>query len=236
MHNDHSSMNDLSEDSIIRYSGMFMHKRYLCFMWHDLFKGLRERVEAIYRGDLEDTMEMYSDSNVRSELLSLFISSVIPQLSGKKPALYPMVKPPQNWPDESDTSSKISRRLSEVFLIDENGSQEAVVEYPRRRRTKWDGDDVVPSNKEVLPARRSLLELTNFSQNKSHLTPEDIWSIVNYFGSHSRRSSCWCSGTDFDKILDKEFSKYVQCSERCPAAGELTIYDLQKILIQTSCD
>ena len=201
---------------------MFLHRNYLCFIWHEIFDPLRKSVNGISH---KYENEYKRDADIQLELISLFLSSLVPQLSGKGPMLYPLVKP--TWL-ENDPSQKHARRLSEITILDD-GQLEARAERHRRRRTKWEftetNDEQLLSTLESQPRRR-LSSVTNNNDSppqppstimgtslQSQLKQTEIASIMNFFGSHSKGSTCWC-----DERLDKDtfiLLRPLSCKERC---------------------
>eukprot|EP01083_Nonionella_stella_P272345 923447_1 len=171
-------------------SGMFIHRNYLCFLWHDVFAPLRKIV-----GELNQ--KYGRDHKVKGNISSLTITTLVTQLSGKIPALYPMVQ--QTWKTKESLHSNVSsRRLTETSELEvEHNNMFDNISIERRRRFSWDLNDIEVNDrfeKREEEGRRKLQAKNTDEHLKStiDLTYEDASSVLKYFGSFSRGQSCWC--------------------------------------------
>ena len=117
----------------MQLSGTFLHKNYLCFLWHDDLKPLREMIQSLSQQytvqlatDSSNTAGIHASTTISSnfntfpnhpawmELNSLFLSAVIPQLSSKLPLLYPLVKASWKMQDDSILDKNQRRRLNNI--------------------------------------------------------------------------------------------------------------------------
>ena len=230
------SIEGMNEDSIIHYSGMFLHKNYLCFIWHNIFAPVREMVDKIG--------QRYHQ-NRNDKLISLVISSIVPQLSGLGPALYPLMKP--SWSNGQDQSSiEQSRRLSEAIIMD-SGDLNVHAELPRRRRTIWDithaNTNANTIELEPVLSRRKLSDTRSIWQTSapppsqsSDLKPEEI-AIINYFGSHSKGPTCWCNGSVYEKEV--QAGTRFRCRDKCAQVADINRDELpwmRDISRQSKCN
>lgn len=221
-----------SHISIMNFSGMFLHRNYLCFMWHQEFAALRQLI-----GSMTAQSASENDTNANStilELTSLFVSSMVTQIGGKAPLMYPLVK--STWSEtKQDPREEVPRRLSEIVMKDD-GSVESDWDEPRRRRTYWNSanDTIVNQHYPAMDRRRlsesnltipfqPKLQPKSFQHLKASVSSKDVLSILNYFGSYSREPSCWCSVDGNLPIIGSQTS----CLNQCHGGDEdISIRDL----------
>ena len=221
--------------SIMNFSGTFIHRNYLCFIWRDEFSALRELIGSMttqYTTASTSTSTTMSNANhtctssIIMELTSLFVSSLVTQVSGRSPLVYPFVRPSWSRIDNSQGDAS-TRRLSEIAVMDiDGGDVESHSDAPRRRRTNWvaPNDTVATRTFDHYTTldRRKLSEIEgnhmNIMQPKSQLTQlvsvssEDVLSILNYFGSYAKDPSCWCTSVDDQpRIVGSQTSCLSQC-------------------------
>ncbi len=236
-----TKLNGMMKDSIVHYSGMFLHKNYLCFIWHDLFRELQDKVNMIYSRYQKDATK--SKRGIQSELISLFISSMVPQLGGNVPLVYPLLKP--SWKEvEKTTTMKRSRRLMETNFLEDN-KFETPAKPNRRRRTEWDVDpyenNAAHFETEHIP-RRGLSIKTDASDLlkpplpislQSELASEEILSISTFFGSYSKRSQCWCESKDGENSNFR--AQFISCRDRCSKGRNITKVEIPWIKDRKQC-
>lgn len=208
---------------VMDLSGSFLHKNFLCFLTHERFQSfvsLRQTTASKY----EDNKERLTD--VRMEILSMIVSTLITQVSGFIPHIYPLLDPTWKEDDANTASNQLNhRRLSEeiddLFDLEQQG--------PRRRRTIWhschEEDMELPMTSTEFPRRRlfstqstspRVVQKTPYSSNiatrVSNMEKDDVLSILNYFGSYVKDSSCWCN-----EFLGKTntFDSQGQCRQQC---------------------
>jgi len=140
----------------MRLSGTFVHRNYLCFMWHETFRPLRQMIQSIHHQyTLNDTATTDNTTthsaknyNILIQLHSIFLSSVICQLSGKLPLLYPLVKASWKGQDRSQNLKNQRRRLDDMRISHLGDIQEETDEDE-----EIDDDDWIGSSP-LLPRRR----------------------------------------------------------------------------------
>lgn len=232
------SISGSMQDSIVHYSGMFLHKNYICFIWHDIFETLRDTVNMINRRYQKDVKGFKSEA--QSELISLFISSMVPQLSGNIPALYPLLKPSWAAEEIKPSPKKQSRRLMENIVLDDD-ELEARADLRRRRRTEWvvNTNDIEAAYFEGHPRRRlsSVINMApkpSFSISlRSQLSSEEISSIFSYFGSYSKGSKCWCESADGKSA--NLAPHFLNCRDRCSEGRNITKTELPWLRNRKQC-
>mmetsp|Transcript_11837 Transcript_11837/g.17746 ORF Transcript_11837/g.17746 Transcript_11837/m.17746 type:complete len:608 (+) Transcript_11837:193-2016(+) len=210
-----------NEVSIMNFSGIFLHRNYLCFIWRDEFSALRELIGSMTtQYTTTSTSTSNANHSIIMELTSLFVTQVVTQVSGRSPLLYPLVKPSwsRNHNSQVDAST---RRLSEIAVMD-GGNVESHSDTPRRRRSNWvaPNDTVATFHHYTTEDRRKLSEIEgnhimqpkSQSQSTQSVSSEDVLSILNYFGSYSKDPSCWCSSVDDQPpIVGSQTSCLSQC-------------------------
>ena len=230
-----TSTSSAHQVSIMNFSGIFLHRNYLCFIWCDEFSALRELIGSMitqYTTASTTTSATTSNANhtctssIIMELTSLFVSSLVTQVSGRSPIVYPFVRPSWSRIDNSQGDAS-TRRLSEIAVMDVDGGDfESQSDVPRHRRINWvEPNDTVARltfHHSTTPDRRKLSEIKGnqmkIMQPKSEaaqsvsVSSEDVLSILNYFGSYSKDPSCWCSSVDDQpRIIGSQTSCLSQC-------------------------
>jgi hypothetical protein len=183
----------------MRLSGTFLHRSYLCFLWHDAFRPLRQMIQSIHHGYVLNSSNATTNDilkyNGLMQLHSLFLSSVIPQLSGKLPLLYPLVKASWKGQDSSVIKEHQMRRLDDVSISHLGNVQD-----------EDDGDDdkdffMVSDSSRHLPRRRP-----RHYMNPS-LDDDAIDKIMHHRKLYSKSSSKMIDNNDYKVSLQ---SKYPQ--------------------------
>eukprot|EP00554_Chaetoceros_debilis_P010954 CAMPEP_0194109274 /NCGR_PEP_ID=MMETSP0150-20130528/8795_1 /TAXON_ID=122233 /ORGANISM="Chaetoceros debilis, Strain MM31A-1" /LENGTH=542 /DNA_ID=CAMNT_0038798199 /DNA_START=197 /DNA_END=1826 /DNA_ORIENTATION=+ len=156
----------------IHMSGMFIHRNYLCFLWHDVFAPLRNIVGGL-------NQKYNRNHKVKGDISSLTITTLVTQLSGKIPALYPMVQ--QTWKTKESLHSNVSsRRLTDTSDLEVGHNMFDNMSIERRRRFSWDLNDRFEKKEEE--GRRKLLQakvpVGEHFRRTIDLTCEDANSIL----------------------------------------------------------
>ncbi|GFH44552.1 hypothetical protein CTEN210_01026 [Chaetoceros tenuissimus] len=209
---------------VMDLSGSFLHRNYLCFFAHERFQSLVSLYQST-TSKYEDKKALLSD--LKMEILSMIVSILITQVSGSVPHIYPLVDPTWEEDKANASSNQVKhRRLSEV--IDDRYDFEH--QGPRRRRTIWyscneEDMELLPMASTEIPRRRlsstqstsprvvqKMRYSSNIATRASNMERDDILSILNYFGSYVKDSSCWCN--EFVGKTDT-FDSQRQCRQQC---------------------
>ena len=204
-----STCQSMMEVKIIKSSGMFLHRDFSCLVWHDVFDPFRQSLLNVHhRFQDRSYVEMAAWAE---NLKSLAISTLIPQISGLSPILYPNIKRPFHGTrreEEVDDQNilPVKRKLvSRGTATFQNISDSYV---PRRRRKIWEENVQLLENGHVLfehPKKRQLKSgtrhiispqgergnTTRISRDEEYsygrddiIALEDFKRIRDYFGTY----------------------------------------------------
>jgi hypothetical protein len=204
--------------TVVKSSGLFLHREYSCLIWHGVFDPFQHFLSSIQQ-------KLHGSSQqARLDLESLAVSALIPQLSGSRPLLYPMMK--QTWSTSAKGSNEdllqsspvLKRRLSSRISVQNTGVD---MKNQRRRRDIWEKSIHVQDSgyigidhdvRRKLESVRVRVQKTRPIEEREyvhtsleeklvqeeHLDARDVVSIKEYFGSTISGVKDWCSGTDFE--------------------------------------
>ena len=160
-------------------SGSFLHRNYLCFIWHPALKELRDFIR--------DHPTHPDDQTV---------SAIVSHLIGKAPRSFPRrAHAPKEIMEAKEDSPNIRGASGEGAQLTADDDSVVV-----------DGDEQhmhhVHANKQH---RRLLWE----KQHWGPMREEAANSVVGYFGSVNPGSVGWCAGTDYQKPAPRSPGGYI---------------------------